>query len=180
MVQLGHTYDPNQHEPNSSFDPLPPAWYAAQIIDSDVKPTKNGAGQYLELVFEVLENVHPNYKGRRIWVRLNLWNQNQTAVDIANRDLSAICRSIGHMDAVEDSEVLHFRPLAIKVKVRPASGDYDATNDVSGYDAMATKFGQGAPVSQGTMSPPPQRPQPPAQPPQQGQPGQTPRPPWGQ
>ena len=33
------------------------------------------------------------------------------------------------------SEELHDKPLMIKVKVRPAQGEYDASNDVGGYKA---------------------------------------------
>lgn len=196
MVNIGRPYDANQHEPNATFDPITPGWYAMQIIKSEVAKTKDGQGQFLKLTFEMIEAAHPDLKGRQCWDRLNLWNRSQQAVDIANGTLSAICRAIGQMAPWEDTTVLHSRPLAVKLKIRPADGNYDASNDISGYDAVASRFQTGAPVSQGTMSPP-QQPvaQPPQQaqaapppqtspqqaaaaPPQQGQPGETDAPPW--
>jgi len=41
-------------DPNPGFEPVPEGKYVASIIESTLKPTKNGAGEYLELVFEVL------------------------------------------------------------------------------------------------------------------------------
>mgnify|MGYP000411414076 CR=1 FL=1 len=69
-----------------------------------------------------------------MFARLNLKNANDKAVDIARKDLAAICRAVGVMSP-KSSEELHDKPLMIKVKVRPASGEYDASNDVGGYKA---------------------------------------------
>lgn len=185
MVNLGN-FDANQHEPRKALDPLPAGWYAAQIVDSDVVKTKDGTGQYLTLEFELLEQYHPEHKGRRVWERLNLWHSKQQVVDIANRTLSAICHATGVL-SVQDTQALHHRPLAVKVKQRAATPEYEASNDITGYDGLAARFGQGAPVSAGTMVPPaPGRvagpppatavARPPAAP--QGQPGQGGPPAW--
>ena len=53
-------------------------------------------------------------------------------MDIAKKDLAAICRAVGVMSP-KASEELHDKPLMIKVKVRPAQGEYEASNDVGGY-----------------------------------------------
>jgi hypothetical protein len=189
MVQIGQNYNPNEHEPNQgSFDPMPAGWYAMHIIDSQVRKTRDGQGQFLELTWEILEQYHPDLKGRRAWDRLNLWNNNQKAVDIANGTLSQICRSIGQLEQWSDTNVLHNRPAAVKLKVRAATEQYEATNEVSGYDAVASRFQVGAPVNVQTAAPPPAAPptgtpapvghQP--APPPQGQPGQVQTPPWQQ
>src|SRR5690606_33893810 len=100
MVQIGN-YNANDHDPNVAFDPLPAGWYAMQIIATDVQATKDGAGQYLKIDLEIIESVHPELKGRKVFDRLNLWNKNSQAVDIANRTLSSICRSVGVMQVDE-------------------------------------------------------------------------------
>lgn len=115
-------------QPQESFEPIPVGEYNAMITDSEMKPTKNGQGEYLQLVFEVAEG---EYSGRKIWARLNLVNQNQTAVDIAQRELSAICRAVGVMQP-QDSTDLHEKPLTIGVKIRQSPG-YDATNEINKY-----------------------------------------------
>lgn len=190
MANIGH-YNPNEHEPRDPIEVLPNGWYGAQIVDTEVVEAKSGNGSYLNVTFELLEDLHPDLGKRKVWARLNLWNANQQAVDIANRELASICKALGQIEPWEDTEVLHFRPLAIKVKVRPARGDYEASNDISGYDAIASRFANGAPVSRGTVSPggqvappPSSAPRPPAQgsgaprPPAAGQPGHSKSPPW--
>jgi hypothetical protein len=119
-------------EPQESFEPIPAGWYKVMITDSEMKDTKNGNGRYLQLRLDVIEGEHEN---RVLFERLNLENPNQTAVDIAQRTLSAICRAVGVMQP-EDSSDLHDRPLMAKVSVRPASGGYEANNDIKAYSAV--------------------------------------------
>ena len=188
MAQLN--FDPNQYEPIKPFELIPGGWYGMHIVASEVKNTKAKDGQYLELEYEMLEAMHPDLKGRKVWDRLNMWNQNQQAVDIANRILSAICKAVGVTGEIKDTSVLHGKPIAVKIKVRPARDGYDATNEVAGYKAMAEQFTPGAPVGAPTMTPPPpsqvapppQQQAPPQQqqvaPPPQGQPGDVSTPPW--
>lgn len=140
---LGGNFDASSVDPTTAFDPLPPGWYAMQIVNSEIRQAKNSDGQYVWLELEVLEQHHPDLKGRRAWERLNLWNSNQQAVEISQRTLSAICRATGEMQ-VADTEQLHHKPLAVKLKVRPAEGNYEASNDITGYDSIAARFPGGA------------------------------------
>jgi len=146
MANLGKPFDPNEKEPAKAFDILPTAWYAMQIVDSENREAKTEGHAYLWLELEMIEAVHPELKGRKVWARLNLWNSNQQAVDIAERELTAICHAVGHLTAVTDTDVLHGKPMAVKVKAVPAKGEYDASNDVKGYEAYAARFGAGVPV----------------------------------
>tara|TARA_R100000951_G_scaffold103288_1_gene95858 strand:+ start:48 stop:602 length:555 start_codon:yes stop_codon:yes gene_type:complete len=111
------------------YPPIPEDIYKAVIIDSEMKPTKAGNGAYLELKFEVIDS---QYEGKWIKARLNLQNQNPKAVEIAERDLSSICRAIGKK-AIADSEELHHKPLQIKVVIQPARGEYAASNEIKAY-----------------------------------------------
>lgn len=131
MAQLGGTFDATQVAPNQPFEVLPPGKYKVQVTDSDMRPTKDGTGQYLWLEMEILDG---EYQGRKMWDRLNLVNQNQQAVEIAQRSLSALCHATGKLH-VSDSQELHFIPVIATVKVRPAKGDYDASNEIRGYEA---------------------------------------------
>ena len=152
MARLGN-YNPGHYDPAQTFDLLDPGWYAMQIIESDMVTTKNGRGQMLVLTFEIIEAQHPKLKGRRVWDRLNLQNDNAQTVDIANRTLSAICHSIGHLGELPDSEALHQRPMAVKVGTKPAEGEYDASNKVKGYDPVAVRFPAGGPSTQPIAQP---------------------------
>ena len=128
----GYNFNAEEVEPSSSFDPIPAGWYQAIISNSEMKATRDGYGEYLSLTLQVIEG---QYENRLVFARLNLKNANDKAVDIARKDLAAICRAVGVMSP-QASEQLHDIPLMIKVKVRPASGDYEASNDIGGYKAV--------------------------------------------
>lgn len=112
MANLGDTFDPSTISA-SSYDPLPIGEYRAEIIASEVKPTKNGLGQYLQIEMQILDS---EYASRHVWDRLNLWNQNSTTVEIAQRTLKQICDAIGS-GPITDSEELHQRPFTLKVRM---------------------------------------------------------------
>jgi hypothetical protein len=120
------------HEDHQPMEPVPAGWYTVVIAKSEMKPTKDATGEYLQLDLQVVEG---EYSGRYIFDRLNLINNNQVAVDIAQRSLASICRAVGVLTP-SDSAELHDRPFEVKVSVRPPKGDYDASNDVKGYRAV--------------------------------------------
>ena len=131
--------DMNGVEAETPRGALPPGDYQAVITDSELKPTKNGGGQYLELVLQVQEGP---YKGRKVWDRLNLFNSNQTAVVIAKQRLKAIYDATGIQNP-GDSQQLHNRLLTMTVDVREYEGR--ESNEVKGY---AAKRASGQPVAQ--------------------------------
>jgi hypothetical protein len=149
MAQLN--FDATQVDPNKPLELLPPGKYPVQIIQSEKRPTKDGLGSYIWLEMEILEG---EQKGRKLWDRLNLENKNAQAVDIAQRTLSAICHAVGIVQ-IRDSEQLHFRAMTATVKIKPAQGQYDANNEVKGYEpygAAAPQRPLGAPQAAGTAT----------------------------
>ncbi|MGD9126460.1 MAG: DUF669 domain-containing protein, partial [Planctomycetia bacterium] len=60
-------FDANQVDPSTSFDPIPAGKYVAVITESEMKDTKSGVGQYLQLTFDIIDG---KYKGRKLWSRL--------------------------------------------------------------------------------------------------------------
>lgn len=117
--------------PSVAYAPLPAGDYQAIITESETKATKDGQGQYLQLKLQIQGG---EFAGRVLFDRLNLWNNNQQAQEIAQRALSAICHAVGILQ-VGDSQELHNRPLIATVKVKPASGNYEANNEIKGYKA---------------------------------------------
>jgi len=128
-------FDANSVEPMGEFSPLPVGEYLTIISASEMKPTKTGNGMYLQLVFDVMEG---EFKGRKIFDRLNIQNINSTAQQIAQSALSSICRAIGVLTP-RNSEELHNIPLKIKVGIRPASGEYGESNVIKGYMPAAAQ-----------------------------------------
>jgi hypothetical protein len=124
------------------------------ITESEVKPNSKNTGQYLQLRMDVIDG---KYKGRVLFDRLNLWNQNPVAVEIAMKALKAIEVALGYTNGVNDSAELHNKPLTAKVKYKPADGQYDEGNEIGGYMAMQA-------VGQSMPDQPVQQAQPQAQP----------------
>jgi hypothetical protein len=117
-------FDATGIEPNQPFEPLPPGSYVAQIVASEMRPTKKGDGQYLELELEVLEGP---YQGWKLFDRLNLVNDNPKTVEIAQRTLSSICHATGRMQ-VQESVELHHIPFIADVRVVPPKNGYGPSN----------------------------------------------------
>ncbi len=150
-----YNFNAEEIEPSSSYDPIPAGWYKAIISNSEMKPTRDGYGEYLSLTLQIIEG---QYENRLVFARLNLKNANDKAVDIARKDLAAICRAVGVMSP-KSSEELHDKPLMIKVKVRPASGEYEASNDIGGYKAdEGTDFTPPPPPKAATPAAPAKKP----------------------
>ena len=130
MAQLGYTFDASLIEPSAPRGEVIPAGeYVVQIVKSDMAPTKNGAGQKLDLELEVLEGPHAK---RHLWDLLNLVNPSQQAQEIAQRTLSSICHAVGVLN-VSNSEQLHWLPMIAVVRVKPADANYPAKNEIGGY-----------------------------------------------
>jgi hypothetical protein len=67
-----------------------------------------------------------------LWVNLNLWNPNQSAVQIAERDLAAICKAIG-VTSLSESNQLEGIPLVITVKIKPRKDTGENENRITKY-----------------------------------------------
>ena len=122
-------------EPQTSYEPMPADWYKCVITNTEEKPTKAQTGSYLQLDIEVIEG---SFAGRKVFDRLNLNNPKPVAVEIAQRALSSICRAIDVPNPENSSELLD-KPLMVKVAVKPADGQYSASNEVKGYDSAGTE-----------------------------------------
>ena len=96
----------------TGYEPRPAGEYTMQVVNSDMRTTKSGNGQYLWLEFDILSGP---VRGK-FFERLNLFNENTKAVEIANRQLSAICNAVG-LVSLQDSEQLHMKPLKVVLKV---------------------------------------------------------------
>lgn len=121
-------FDASQVPEQQEFSALPAGQYVAIATESGFKPTKNGQGEYLQFTFEVIDG---EFKGRKVWARLNLRNKNTTATDIAQRELGAICRAVGVIKP-NDSAELHNRPLLLTIDVELDDRNRQA-NIIKGY-----------------------------------------------
>lgn len=147
MPQLPSGFNANEYDELDDFEPMPKGEYLATGIESEMKETKKGDGHYLQITWEVIEG---EYQGRKLWSRLNLDNPNQTAVDIAKRELASICRATG-VYSPRDSDELLDKPIVLKVKVRKRQDTGDLSNEIAGYMAAAGNSQQQSPSRRGNQ-----------------------------
>ncbi len=141
-------FDASQVPEQQEFTALPEGQYVMIATNSEWKPTKKGTGEYLQFVFEVLDGP---FKGRKVWARLNLKNPNQTAVDIAQRELAALCRAVGIIKPSNSSE-LHNKPFLATVGIEVDDRNREG-NSIKKYEAVGGPAPQAAAPAAATSAP---------------------------
>ncbi len=148
-----YIFNANEVQPSSGFEPIPAGKYVAVINDDIMKDTRSGTGRYLQLEFEIIEG---EYRGRKLWARLNLENPNAQAVQIARSELSAICRAVNVMQ-LRDTVELHNMPLVISVRCKKNRETDEMQNEIAGYEhkqSYSASAPAPVPAAQGNATPP--------------------------
>lgn len=134
MAFLGQTFDANELPQGNggNYDPLPAGWYNANITAAELKPTKDGSGQYIKVRYDI---TGPSHQGRVVFGNLNIKNASAKAEEIGRQQLGEIMRAIG-LAKVTDTDQLIGGSLSIKLDVRAATEQYAAQNEVKGFKAI--------------------------------------------
>ena len=133
MADLGRTFDSDQFEDMGDFSPVPAGDYLCKVVDSEFKDNSKGTGKLIKFEFDIMQG---EYKGKKFWTNLNIVNQNNTAVEIAQKELATICRACGK-GPIKDTQEVHGIPMMVKLKISPAKDGYDAKNVPTGYFVAA-------------------------------------------
>jgi len=67
---------------------------------------------------------------------LNLWNKNEQAVSIAKRELASIKLATNQLNATNTAS-FHSKPVTITVGIKPATGDFEASNNIKAWKPIA-------------------------------------------
>lgn len=112
MVALPQQYNTADLPDSADVVHIPDGNYKAVIVNSELKETSNRQGQYLALTVVITEG---QYANTEFIERLNIINQNETAVQIAYKTLARISEAVGMTTTPSDSNELHNKPLIIGV-----------------------------------------------------------------
>ena len=135
MAQLNNPFDPNQVKTESTYDPVPVGDYTGEVIDSTIRDTKSGSGQYIELRIRIAEG--PN-EGRLIFDRLNFLNANPKAQEIGQRQLKSLCEACGIKGSLEDTVDLHGHLFNMRLGIeQDKTGQYAPRNSVKSFSPYA-------------------------------------------
>jgi len=135
MARLDETFnaqDLPEDTGGGDFTPLPAGDYNVTIEDAEIKQTKSGTGQYINLKLHV---DGPTHAGRLLFGALNIKNDSSQAEQIGRGQLGSILRALG-IESLEDTDQLIGGPLNVKVVIKPASGQYKEGNEIKSYKAQ--------------------------------------------
>jgi hypothetical protein len=121
-------FDASKVEPND-FGVIPAGDYEACIVNSEMKATKDGTGQYLNLEIQI---VGGQYQNRKLFEKLNLVNKNDTAVTIAKGTLSAICRAVNVLTPNDSSE-LHNKTFRVSLTTKKSDYSGEMENRIKSF-----------------------------------------------
>ncbi|HEX2243001.1 MAG TPA: DUF669 domain-containing protein [Gammaproteobacteria bacterium] len=148
-MQLMNPFNARQVDPTQSGGQMPVGRHPVVIKNSEIKPTKDNTGGMLVLELEIIDGPSKGVTGA---YRLNLYHNNPQTVEIAHRQLSAICHVIGVYD-VQDSQQLHGIPFIVEVGLQKdteaASKGYTEVKkvfDMNGNEPGKAAAGGGQPA----------------------------------
>lgn len=138
MAELPDVFSADDHEPMLEFGLMPNIHYLGHIKKSEVNKTKAGTGLRLNMQVEIEcsedDDFNPDnckYKGRLVFIGLNIQNPSAKAVEISQRELRSICDAV-KVPEVEDSEELHDITFGFKLGVESSEG-FDDKNIIKKY-----------------------------------------------
>lgn len=140
-MQLQTPFDANTVDPSQSQGQLPIGKHKVIIESSEGKENNQGTGGYLQLNLKIVEGPNAGQTGAD---RLNLYHNNQDAVQIAKRHLSAYCHVTG-VFVVQNSQQLHGIPFIVEVapqKKEPSRTEVVRVYDINGNEPGKASAGQ--------------------------------------
>jgi hypothetical protein len=111
------------------FNPVPQGMYNARIVNSAMRPTQSGNGEYLEFWLKITDG---SQSGRLLPDRFNVKNPNQKTEDWAKHKLSFLSKALGR-ETFENTEELHDQPLRIVVECRQRKDGLGLENVITRY-----------------------------------------------
>lgn len=121
-------FDAGEHNTEQAKT-VPTGIYELEVSESDVKETKENTGHLLKLTIDVL--APESQKGRKIFIQMNIRNNNPVAQKIGQEDLAKLSRACGVKP--KDSKDLHFIRFTAKVGFEKKQDGYEQKNKISRY-----------------------------------------------
>lgn len=140
-------FDKNSAEPLGDFKLLPAGQYLVTIDTSEVRATKAKNGHLIYLEMKILEG---EFKGQKIFDRINIDNPSEDAVAMGKRTLRALTDA-ANINGFNDTSQLIDKTVVAHVKV---DGEYNDVRTYSNPSAVATPVTQGGPVTAATAAAP--------------------------
>jgi hypothetical protein len=136
------------------FEIKPAGDYKVQIVKSSVDRNKKDIGNVLTLELEIIDG---DFKGQKLFDRLNIEHENSTTEKIGRGQLRKIVEILELPLSLNDSEKLHYKPLVVSVKIEKRKDNGEDANVVSYYKSINAPTKE-APVAKEAASEAPKSP----------------------
>lgn len=121
-----------------NFEPIPEGRYTVKVDATDLKPTKDGKGQYIKVEFIVLG---PRFQGRKLFANLNIVNDSAESMRIGRQQIKSLMVAGGmsqeQINRFNDTDQLLGLTVNVRVGVDEGSGQYGPQNRIKGYEKAA-------------------------------------------
>lgn len=97
------------------YQPLPTGIYKLVIDEAELKDTKAGTGQYINVRYEVVSG---DWKGRKLWNMFNVKNPNPQAVEIGMQQLRSMIELSNKPKMLQFSDVSKLCGLQVWAQVK--------------------------------------------------------------
>lgn len=136
---MAFNFDPNTFVPENNREPLPLGDYWLEVESIAYKETKNGLGKYVACTIDVL--APEDFKGRKVFVNMNVDNQNATAQNIGQQEFGGLCNAIQYktafnatdMDAINE-QLQEFRLIGFMARLGVDKKDPTAQRVLKWYN----------------------------------------------
>lgn len=129
MAEINFDVSEYEVSPRMTFDPIPKGDYQAIVTDSQLKTTKAGDGEYIELTMQIVDGEH---SGRRHWERLNVVNKNDKTQSIARSHLNQLAQAC-NVPNMKNTTELHDVPFVLSLDLDRRE---EGRNKVMGYSSL--------------------------------------------
>jgi Protein of unknown function (DUF669) len=131
------SFNADQEEGTKPRSLIPRGTYTAEAVKVDLKTTKNGRGQIVNLDWLITEGEHAE---RHVFQSCLVRHDSAQAQAFGRAKLKDVCTAVGATGEITDLDILLNKPVAIVVGIETdKSGNYGDRNKVAMVRPIATK-----------------------------------------
>lgn len=148
---FNYQYDATQYDPNQGTPSHPVGKFPATVTNTSIVPTKNNDGGMFVVEFTT--------QAGKVSNRYNLWNANTQAVEIAHKQLSALCHSVGvfKLDMNNDGASLRNAQCTLQIGLQKGQPEGGYTEIQRVFDRNGNEPGKSGAGPQPAGGPAPQQ-----------------------
>jgi hypothetical protein len=132
MGNLSSIFDGMGTKPENDYSPLPEGNYKVEIVKADVKETKDGTGNYINVQYKVVDGPCAN---RVFFGMVNIKNKNPEAQRIGQEQFYNLRTACG-LQKVTDTDQLIGYTIEVSLGIKK-SEQYGDQNNIKKFSAIA-------------------------------------------